>query len=237
MIWAIYKSSSHGPWIAPVLSYILLFIFMKNRIRKYLMTIAALALAVLLVRPGIWSTVEALYQSTTDPSTPVGTSYLYRDALNEAVKKPVNKGPGRALLGYGLGTFRVLGLDIDFLGSVRHWYTCDNNWASFLYETGYVGLLLMMILLFRALLFILKNYRRLPYPDNELSGVIFISLIGFYFLLLSVAGYSWGQKGYMAWVMISMGVSQSRIAARNDREAEMDDERIEIEESYDLYVA
>jgi O-antigen ligase len=236
MIWAIYKTSSRGPWIATVLSCILLFIFMKNRVRKYLMTIAALALAVLLVRPGIWSTVEALYQSTTDPSTPVGTSYLYRDALNEAVKKSVNKEPGRALLGYGLGTFRVLGLDIDFLGSVRHWYTCDNNWASFLYETGYVGLLIMMILLFRALLFILKNYRRLPYPDNELSGVIFISLTGFYFLLLSVAGYSWGQQGYMAWVMISMGVSQSRIAARNDQEAEMDDERLEIEESYDLYV-
>jgi O-antigen ligase len=237
MMWAIYKTSSRGPWIATVLSCILLFIFMKNRIRKYLMTVAALALAVLFVRPGIWSTVEALYQSTTDPSTPVGTSYLYRDALNEAVKKSVNKEPGRALLGYGLGTFRVLGLDIDFLGSVRHWYTCDNNWASFLYETGYVGLLLMMILLFRALLLILKNYRRSPYPDNELSGVIFISLTGFYFLLLSVAGYSWGQQGYMAWVMISMGVSQSRIATRNDQEAEMDDERIEIEESYDLYVA
>jgi len=237
MIWAIYKTSSRGPWIATVLSGILLFIFMKNRVRKYLMTIAVLALAVLLARPGIWSTVEALYQSTTDPSTPVGTSYLYRDALNEAVKKSVDKEPGRALLGYGLGTFRVLGLDIDFLGSVRHWYTCDNNWASFLYETGYVGLLLMMILLFRALLLILKNYRRLPYPDNELSGVIFISLTGFYFLLLSVAGYSWGQQGYMAWVMISMGVSQSRIFARNNQEPEMDDVRIESEGSYDLYVA
>jgi hypothetical protein len=91
MIWAIYKSSSRGPWIATVLSCILLFIFMKNRIRKYLMTIAALALAVLLVRPVIWSTVEALYQSTTDPSPPVGTSYLYRDALNEAVKNQSTK--------------------------------------------------------------------------------------------------------------------------------------------------
>ena len=37
--------------------------------------------------------------------------------------------------------------------------------------------------------------------------------------------------------MISMGVSRTRIAARNDREAVMDDERIEIEEGYDFYVA
>jgi hypothetical protein len=83
----------------------------------------------------------------------------------------------------------------------------------------------------------LNNYRRLPCPDNELSGVIFISLTGFYFLLLSVAGYSWGQQGYMAWVMISMGVSQSRIGTRNDQEAELDDERTDIGETYDLYVA
>jgi hypothetical protein len=237
MIWAIYKASSRGPWIAAVLCGILLFIFMKNRIRKYLMTIAVLTLVVLLARPGIWSTLEAMYQSTTDASTPVGTSYLFRDALNEAVKNAVNKEPGRALLGYGLGTFRVLGLDIDFLGSVRHWYTCDNNWASFLYETGYVGLLLMMILLFRALLLIFRNYRCLPHPDNEISGVIFISLTGFYFLLLSVAGYSWGQQGYMAWIMISMGVSQSRIAERNDQEVEIDDEGREMGEGYDLNVA
>jgi hypothetical protein len=136
MFWAIYKTSSRGPWIATVLCIALLFLLIRNQVRKYILTIALLTAVALIARPGIWSTVEGLYQSTTDSTSPVGSSYLYRDALGDAVKDAVAKEPGRALLGYGLGTFRELGLEISFLGSTHRWYTCDNNWAAFLYETG-----------------------------------------------------------------------------------------------------
>ncbi len=237
MFWAIYKTSSRGPWIATVLCTTLLFLLVRNQVRKYILTIALLAAIALIARPGIWSTVEGLYQSTTDSTSPVGSSYLYRDALNDAVKEAVAKDPGRALLGYGLGTFRELGLDISFLGSVRRWYTCDNNWAAFLYETGYVGLIIIGALLFRALLIAFLSYRHLPEPENYFSGVIFISLSGFYFLLLSVAGYSWGQQGYMAWILISLAVSHSRVALQNGQELQIDDEESRGLEEYDLYAA
>ena len=237
MFWAIYKTSSRGPWIATILCGILLFIMVRNRVRTYLLVIALMAATVLLARPGVWATIAGLYQSSTDASSPVGLSYLYRDALNNAVRTAVGKEPGRALLGYGLGTFRELGLDINFLNTVQRWYTCDNNWALFLYETGYVGLSLSVALLFGALWIIFRNFWQLPPPESDLCAVLFISLSGFYFLLLSVAGYSWGQQGYMAWILISTSVSYSQIALQDDNE-QMDDEIVEnLEQHYERQIA
>jgi hypothetical protein len=56
-----------------------------------------------------------------------------------------------------------------------------------------------------------RDYRRMPHPANELSGVFLVSLAGFNFLMLSVAAYSWGQQGYMAWILISLSVSYRRV--------------------------
>jgi hypothetical protein len=167
----------------------------------------------------------------------VGSSYLYRDALNNAVRTAVGKDPGRAALGYGLGTFRELGLDINFLNTVQRWYTCDNNWALFLYETGYVGLFLTAALLFAALWIAFRTYWQLPPPESYFGAAIFTSLSGFYFLLLSVAGYSWGQQGYMAWILISISVSYSRIALLNDNGQVEDEVAEDPEEYYELHIA
>jgi hypothetical protein len=238
MFWAIYKTSSRGPWIATALCAVFLFILVQNRVRTYLVTLALLTVVVLFLRPGIWQTIEGLYQSTTDATSPVGSSYLYRDALTDAITTAVAKDPGRALLGYGLGTFRELGLDINFLNSVHRWYTCDDAWGGFLYETGYVGLFLIGTLLFKPLLIAIQSYRRLPRPDNYFSGVLFISLSGFYFLLLSVAGYGWGQQGYMAWILISLSVSHPRVVLQGDHTEKLDDEESRgLEEDYDLHYA
>jgi hypothetical protein len=237
MFWAIYKTSSRGPWLATGLCGALLFIMVRNRVRTYLLVVALMSTTVLLARPGVWATIAGLYQSSTDASSPVGSSYLYRDALNNAVISAVDTEPRRALLGYGLGTFRELGLDINFLNTVQRWYTCDDNWALFLYETGYVGLFLITALLFSALWITFRSYWQLPPPESYFSAVLFVSLSGFYFLLLSVAGYSWGQQGYMAWILISIAVSYSRIALQDDSEEAEDEEDGGMEEQYELYIA
>lgn len=218
MFWAIYKTSSRGPWLAVGMSSVLLFLLVRNRVRGYLTVIGMLVVMVLVTRPGVWRTIANLYESTQDTTSPVGSSYEYRHALNQAIRRAVAKDPSRMMLGYGLGTFREKGLDIEFLGRVKHWYTCDDNWAVFLYETGYGGLIIIGALLIWPLLMTLRNYQRLPRPEKYLSGVFFISLAGFYFMLLSVAGYSWGQQGFMAWIFISLSVVYPRIAARERRE-------------------
>lgn len=243
MFWAIYKTSSRGPWIATALCSVLLFLLIRNRIRKYILAIGLAAILILVARPGIWSTIDGLYSASTDTTNPVGTSYLYRDALNHAVRDAVAKNPTRTLLGYGLGTFRERGLEINFMGHVGRWFTCDNNWASFLYETGYVGLFLIGILLFKVLWIAFQSYRHLPEPENLLDGVLCISLAGFYFLLLSVAGYSWGQQGYLAWILISLVVSHSRVGLDEDSldsgsEDQLEDKQnVFSEEVYDYSAA
>ena len=231
MFWAIYKTSSRGPWMAVGICSVLLFVFVRTEVRTYLLALALLVGIALIARPGIWSTVEGLYTASTDATSPVGSSYLYRDALSEAVRNAVAQSPERMLLGYGLGTFRELGLPITFLGQVNRWYTCDNNWAAFLYETGYVGLALIGLLLFRSWWIAFEGYRTLPEPHRYLSGVLCIALSGFYFLLLSVAGYSWGQQGYMAWLLISMAVSNLRLAQRQSQMEAEDAEPVNIYES------
>ena len=239
MAWAIYRTSSRGPWIAAGGCCALLFLMVRNRVRRYLITAAVLIVIVVLARPGIWETMSGLYTSTTDTASPVGTSYLFRHALNQAVDQAVQKDPGRMLLGYGLGTFREKGLNIDFLGVNQLWFTCDDNWALFLYETGYGGLFIMGILLCRPLYIAWRGYRRLPRPSNQLSGVLGVSLSGFCFLLLSVAGYSWGQQGYMAWILISLSVSLPRVVGREPVSQELVSQEfpspMEVESDYVLH--
>jgi hypothetical protein len=239
MFWGVYKTSSRGPWIVVGLSCFLLFLLANSRVRKYVVVIVLLSSLALVARPGVWETISGLYESSEDPTSPVGTSYLYRHALMDAITTAVAKDPVRALFGYGLGTFRELGLNVAFLNTVHHSYTCDNGWAAFLYETGYGGLLLVGILLLTPLLMTLTNYARLPRPERYFSGVLFISLAGFYFSLLSVAGYNWGQQGYMAWILISLSVAYPTIVARVQDDAQRDGEceRQDVKEDYGLYVA
>jgi O-Antigen ligase len=234
MFWALYKTSSRGPWLAAIGSLVLLLFLVANRVRKYVMTMVILAVLVLVARPGIWQTIVDLYISSQDTATPVGASYEFRYALMNAIVNAVGKEPVRTVFGYGLGTFRELGLNISHMNVVQHWYTCDNNWGLFLYETGYGGLIIISALLLKALLMTLQSYWRLPRPEKYFSGVLFVSLAGFYFSLLSVAGYSWGQQGYMAWMLISLSVAYPTIVLRDAyaTPANGDGERCLVESEY-----
>lgn len=237
MVWALYKTSSRGPWIATAMCCVVMFMAINNRVRKYLTVVAVLSVIVIVSRPGIWQTIAGLYTATTDASSPVGASYLYRDTLNTTIKSAVATDMTRMLFGFGLGTFREIGLEITFLDVTQRWYTCDNNWGSFLYETGYGGLLIIGALLATPLWIAIRSFRTLPKPENRLSGMLFIALAGFYFLLMSVAGYSWGQQGYLAWILISLVICQSRLGWRDEMWDEDSEEEVRGTNEYDLHVA
>jgi hypothetical protein len=214
MLWALYRTLSRGPWLALAMSAILMLLMMQQRMRKYLAVVALLGVLSVLARPGVRDTLSSLWDATFDPTSVSGSSYQYRYALMDAITHRLGKDAGREALGYGLGTFREIGLDIYFLNRVQRWTTCDNMWALFLYETGYVGLLLMIGLLFSPLWMAVRDYRRLPKPEAYFSGMVFIVLAGFYFMLYSVAGYSWGQPGYMVWILIALSVIYGRLVRR-----------------------
>jgi hypothetical protein len=117
-----------------------------------------------------------------------------------------------------------LGLEINFLDETRRWYTCDDNWSLFLYETGYVGLVLIGALLFSAAIYALRTRWIFRGTEGAVSGVFFVCLAGFYFLMLSVAAYSWGQQGYMSWILISLAVSHRRVLLQ-DRARKVEEKR------------
>ncbi len=237
MIWAIYKTSSRGPWIALGMCCCLLFLLTNGRVRKYLLITAVAAGLIVVSRPGIWQTIADLYQSSTDATSPVGASYLYRDTLSQTIQQVVEKDATRFVFGYGLGTFRELGLDITFLNVTQRWYTCDDNWALFIYELGYGGLLITSCLLFAPLWIAFRNFRLLPRPENRLSGVLLTCLLGFYFLLLSVAGYSWGQQGYLNWILISIVVCHSRLAFQIEEQENLVEVETRELDTYDFDIA
>jgi hypothetical protein len=220
MFWNLYKTSSRGPWIAAVFALVFLSFAAKAQIRKRIISVAALTAAVLILRPGVADTLWNMYRGTLDPGSRMGSSFEYRPALLRTVIQALDENPERAVVGYGLGSFREKGLVIKMPGIETHrWYTCDSSWILFTYETGYVGLLIISILLLKPAVMAWRSFRKLPKLDRQFSLAFFSSLAAFYVVMISVATYGWGQNGYMLWTVIAMSVAYEGLKKDERRRA------------------
>ena len=200
----VYKTSSRGPWLDVMLGCVLLAVFAKGKVRRYILMLGLLSVVAMVVRPGIWATVVGIYDNTFDMNTSTGTSYQYRYALQHAVTDKLLQSPGRALWGYGMESFYDLQIQADFLGEPHLFLSCDDAWAELMIETGFVGLFIMILILLRSAWQALRDYHILPPPDSYLSLVLLVNLVVFYFQMYSVGMYSWGQNGYMLWITIAL---------------------------------
>jgi hypothetical protein len=216
--WALFKTSSRGPWLATGLSLTPLILVSKKKTRQWLLIAGALAVAVLILRPGVAETIGTMFWATLDPNNPIGESYQYRPALLRTVNQSLSDDPVRALFGFGLGSFREKGLVVEMPGIETHrWYTCDSSWIQFAYETGYVGCLILATLLLKPLLIAWNSYRRLPKSDAYFCFTCMCCLFACYFCMGSVSAYGWGQNGYMLWILISCTISYSVQKSRETR--------------------
>src|SRR5581483_294547 len=137
-----------GPWMTAIFGTVLLLLFGTKKIRKDILCIAALCLAVLIARPGVWDTIKGLYENTFSDGTSTGSSYAYRYALQEAAVEHLRKDTNnRAIWGYGPESFFSIRLEGMLLGKPHLFLSCDNAWVEFLLETGYVGLMIVATLL------------------------------------------------------------------------------------------
>jgi hypothetical protein len=219
MFLSIYKTSSRGPWLALVLGSVVIFFFGPRRIRASLLFLALLSMAVLIVRPGVWETVANYYFQTLSPSSPLGKSYEYRYALRRVSQEAIDAHFSRALWGYGMESFYYLGLEGTLEGRSYQFLSCDSTWIEFMVETGYIGLLIMVLMLFKADWVAWSGFRKLPGPERYASLAIFAGISACYFSMLSVDMYSWGQDGYILWSLISLAVMSQRVdAQRGSRE-------------------
>ena len=200
----IYKTSSRGPWLDVMLGCVLLVIFARGKIRKNILIIGVLALAAMAIRPGIWATVKGIYDNSFNMNTSTGTSYEYRYALQHAVTSRLLLSPSRALWGYGMESFYDLQIEDDFLGKPHLFLSCDSSWAELMIETGFVGLGIIILILLKPAWRALRDYQILPAPDRYLSLMLLVNLLIFYFQMYSVGMYSWGQNGYMLWILIAI---------------------------------
>lgn len=212
MFWSLYKTSSRGPWLATMFAMVILAIAAESKIRKRIVVVAVLACAVLIIRPGVAQTLLNIYESTFDPASRMGSSFQYRPALFHTVSESLNENLTRAILGFGLGSFREKGLILELPGIETHrWYTCDSSWVLFWYETGYVGLFILSTLLFRPFLLALRSFRKFSRSDRDLSLALLSSLAAFYVVMISVAIYGWGQNGHMLWTVIGLSTTYTML--------------------------
>lgn len=219
MVWNLYKTGSRGSWLAAAIALFLSFFFMQGRVKRFISVCVLLAASVVAVRPGVWESLSNMYIATFDPNNPLGMSYDYRFALAGAIQDANQASPERWLFGYGLGTFRTVGLIVNFRDTQHttsyRWYTCDSSWLLFLYEIGYAGLAVMALLLGKAGRVALRGSLNKSNPYRTLSAALLISMLSFYFSMFSVAAYAWGQPGQMLWILIALAVCCERLRRRS----------------------
>jgi O-antigen ligase len=209
----IFKTTSRGPWIGLVASVVLLLFICEKSVRRYILVIALLSYSVCVIRPGVWDSIKGLYFASYDLNSPTGSSYEYRYALLTVGEQALAKDRLRQLWGYGLGTFYSLHLRGEFLGNPDHEFlSCDSSWIELMVETGYVGLVSIVLVLAAAACRALKDTWKLPRPHKYLSWIFFITMLSFYYAMTSVAIYAWGQNGYMLWILISLSVVHRHLA-------------------------
>lgn len=210
MFLCIYRTTSRGPWIAVCLSLAILLIFGQGQIRKYLAVVVLLSATVLVVRPGVWLTVANLYTNTLDPETAQGESYQWRYALYDVAGRALSRDVGRALGGYGPESFYYLGLEGEFGGKKVRFESCDSSVVELMVDTGYVGLLIVALLLFKTALVAFRDYFRYRLA-NGLCLVLFSNIAAFVLLMTNVQLFGWGQQSFMLWVLMALAMTNHRL--------------------------
>ncbi len=212
MFLCLYKTSSRGPWIAAILGFILVFFYTLGPIKKYMFAIIVLCVLVMVVRPGVYDTISGFYDETVSPDNPMASSYQYRYSLRDVSVKAISKSATRELWGYGMESFYYLHLEGPFLGKEGHLFeSCDSAWIEAMVETGFVGLGIFFLLLVSAAVRGVRSLPLLPKPDRYLQWVLVVNMLQYYFLMLSVAIYGWGQNGFMLWMTIAVSLAYPRV--------------------------
>lgn len=214
----IYKTTSRGPWLALLLSLLLLVLFSQWRVKKYVVWIVLLSVVTLIVRPGVWESIKNLYVATGDPDSPQGVSYEWRYALYRIGFQHLNADLSRGLWGYGPESFYYLGWRGEFLGDMVTYDTCDSSIAAVMIETGYIGLFLVLAIFVTAGAKIFVVARRMSAPAKHLAIILFINISAFLFLMTNVALFGWGQQSYMLWTIFALSMVYPRLIQVESRE-------------------
>jgi hypothetical protein len=221
MLLCIYKTSSRGPWIALLMSVVLLAVFGRGKLRSTIAVIGILMAVILVVRPGIRDSIMSLYGETMDPDSPQGESYQWRYVLFHISHEQLSQSLQRSLLGFGPESFYYLGLtaDVSVDGDIHtvKVESCDSSVVELMMETGYVGFSLVALILLTGIYCTLRAYFRSSKENANLSLILLANLCAFSFLMSNVALFGWGQQSYMLWILLAMAMSLSKFVGAEGR--------------------
>jgi len=207
---ACFFATSRGPWLAAGLACGGLWLFCTAKVRKILLTAGVLAGVLLVVKPGVWETIDTLYSQTREEGTVKAKSYHYRGKLWEVAFSEISMSPARILFGYG-GMSRE-GMDLSRYFEAQQgsniamlgYTSWDNNLAADLLEYGALGFLAETIL-FAGVLAKLWSARRGSAPAyRDMTTCLLASCGIFIFAYATVYIYS-PQLKCLFWALAAVG--------------------------------
>lgn len=207
-----YFTNSRGPWLGAGISLIVLGCLGSKKVRKLLLAALAISVCVLILRPGVRSTISDLMLSTPDPETYRGSSYAYRKELWGVAYGEITKSPIRTLFGYGgLSTeFMNLFDKFQYGGNIFRtgFSSWDNQYAANLIEFGFLGFTIEALVYLSLLRKLWYDLQKSPPAENDFRTALMASAIIYLWALTNVWMFSIQIK-FLFWSLVGVSFALS----------------------------
>jgi hypothetical protein len=217
MIAAVYFSMSRGAWLSSLIGAAMLFMLGCTSIKKALLIVLCMVLVTLVLRPGVFSTVEGAYRRTLDFESVKGKNVSVRLKLWEIAYFEISKSVPRLLFGYGLNSHVLVDPKTDLksstqaiLGDIRWMGSWDNHYAATLFDQGVVGLFFYVLLYFSISKLLFPDLHKRGVNQGELMAPMAIWAVVMLFMMTNVSMFS-PQLKFMLWISAAAGVTFRRV--------------------------
>lgn len=204
---ALYFSMSRGPWLAFILSCVMITFLFYRPIVKKIMLIGAAALLILLLRPGVFQTIGSLYSVTHQEESIKGSSYQWRYIVFETAYKNIVHSRSWPIKLFGNGEdahhFKKVEPVMLPTGHLSYFTSWDNEYAVILYERGMIGLLCILFIYgiysLKSVIYYFRNEENIDIVLMALSCVVIIFIMNFSVKIFAP------QIVYLQYMYISIG--------------------------------
>jgi O-antigen ligase len=212
IIASIYFSNSRGPWLACVVTIIMLLFLNYPRMKIRIIPMIILAIIILLMRPGVFDTIYGLSASTFDENSLEGGSFQYRFELFRVAYHEIIQAPERVAFGFGDNAAQSLNISGTLsYGSKREYtfWSWDNEFAILLLHNGFIGFILQVVMYLYCLIYLINNIQKLTIPDKRLMISLIASNAVFIFMMTNVAIFA-PQIHFIFWANMAIGLYLTR---------------------------
>ncbi len=201
-----YFAQSRGPWLGAALAAMVLVFLGSAQIRRQLVPLGFLAVAVLLARPGVYRTLFDSAKVTADADSFKGGTFKYRLELWNVAWDQVSQSPIRFFLGYGpgCGLERDIEWELSYRGKTMVIESWDNHYAYDLFQSGILGLFARLILYFVVIRSLYRAYREASPADRDLLAALLASALVLVFMMSNVLIFS-KQLNFLFWTIACVG--------------------------------